>query len=678
MKKFNTKDVIKSIEYNIWIQALILNLIAFAISQFFFEPVFETNDDNYISAILYGVYGEYDTHLVYMNVIMGKIIKLLLLLCPILPWYTIIQYILLFVAFTAILYLILNNKTNEYRYFLCITMLIFFGYECYVKVQYSKTAGVMTAAGILLVYEALKRKQIKMQQLILGACLMVIGSLYRFQVFIMMLAIIGIMVLFHCINEMKNKDLQIFRRCCVIFLPIFIVCFCFKLYDSKIYNESIEWKEYKEFDKKRIELLDYGFPDYNENRDIYQELDITKADLELYKNWNFADKELFTEDVLEQLADAKREKTFDLQTIKSFFSEIPVRFLAYPCFWVVCTVFIMWILGNRNNKLSIVGTLIISVIIEIYFYYTGRYFINRVDLPVLLGIFIILAMNLEKGHCHNVDRYLACIVFAAIIFNDDSFLCTKTKLDGKESAKEIMQLIENDKDNIYFVENYTSDKLWTSAHAIWEMPRKGCSKNYYPLGGWRYNTPLTNYQMQCFKLNNPYRDIVADNVYLISDSRYYLNLIEQYLKNHYYPDIKVILEKKIDDYCIFKCYKSEINIKFDSPDVFTSDIKYKYSVSTDKNGERILQGFAYKNNQNSFKQKMYVSKYDKEEKKEIIYPVALSKKSKNEKVSKGKYSWFEITLNELDIDFNEIENEKIKLYLETDDKIYVKELKFNK
>ena len=115
-----------------------------------------------------------------------------------------------------------------------------------------------------------------------------------------------------------------------------------------------------------------------------------------------------------------------------------------------------------------------------------------------------------------------------------------------------MQLIENDKDNIYFVENYTSDKLWTSAHAIWEMPRKGCSKNYYPLGGWRYNTPLTNYQMQCFKLNNPYRDIVADNVYLISDSRYYLNLIEQYLKNHYYPDIKVILEKKIDDYCIFK------------------------------------------------------------------------------------------------------------------------------
>ena len=89
MKKFNTKDVIKSIEYNIWIQALILNLIAFAISQFFFEPVFETNDDNYISAILYGVYGEYDTHLVYMNVIMGKIIKLLLLLCPILPWYTI-------------------------------------------------------------------------------------------------------------------------------------------------------------------------------------------------------------------------------------------------------------------------------------------------------------------------------------------------------------------------------------------------------------------------------------------------------------------------------------------------------------------------------------------------------------------------------------------------------------
>ena len=674
MKKFNTKDVIKSIEYNIWIQALILNLIAFAISQFFFEPVFETNDDNYISAILYGVYGEYDTHLVYMNVIMGKIIKLLLLLCPILPWYTIIQYILLFVAFTAILYLILNNKTNEYRYFLCITMLIFFGYECYVKVQYSKTAGVMTAAGILLVYEALKRKQIKKQQLILGACLMVIGSLYRFQVFIMMLAIIGIMVFFHCINGMKNKDFQIFRRCCVIFLPIFIVCFCFKLYDSKIYNESIEWKEYKEFDKKRIELLDYGFPDYNENRDIYQELDISIGDLQLYKNWNYADKELFTEEVMTKLVDSKREKIFNLQTIRDFFREMPVQFLTYPCFLVVCMIFILWLFGDRKNKMSITGALLLSIIIEIYFYYTGRYFINRVDLPVLLGVFVILAMNLEKSRLGNVDRYIVYIVFTSIIFNTNSFLGTKTKLDGKESAKEIMQLIEEDKGNMYFVENYKGNDLWTAAFPIWTIPPKGCSENLYPLGGWRYNTPLTNYQLQRYGLDNPYRNLVSDHIYLIADSSYYVNLIKQYMEDHYYSNINVNLEKIIDGYYFYKFSVDKEKVDVDSAEKFSSDIVYNCTIRKDGYGRDILQGFVYKKEENSFKQKVYIGKYDEDKQEEIIYPVALSKKSNKDQIDQGRYSWFEIPLYEMNI--GDIKEEKIKIYLDVDNCLYEQRLFF--
>lgn len=678
MKKLDIKYITMKKDHRIVIQAVILNIIAFVISQTFFEPVFETNDDNYISAILYGVYGEYDTHLIYMNVLMGKIIKALLLICPVLPWYTIIQYVLLFISFTSILYLILNNDKNGYKYFLCVTTLIFFGYECYVKVQYSKTAGVMTVVGILLIYEALKTQAIKKIQVIIGASLVIFGSLYRFQVFIMMLPIVGIMVFFDCIHEINRKNFENFKRCCLIFLPIFLLCFCFKIYDWRIYDKNIEWKEYKEFDKKRIELLDYGFPDYDENKDIYHELNITKSDLELYKNWNFADKELFTEEVLVRLADAKEEKTLDLQTLQKFMREIPVRFLTYPCFLVVCVILCLWILGTKKNKASILCMLFMGWLIEFYLFYTGRYFINRIDLPILFGIFVVLAMNLEKSRFYNIDRYIVYIIFAGIIFNTDSFLCTKTELEGQESAREIMQLIENDKENIYFIENYTSDKLWTSAYPIWKMPRKDCSKNYFPLGGWRYNTPLTNYQMQCFELNNPYRDIVADNIYLVSDSMYYLNFIEQHLRNHYYPDIKIQLEKEVDGYYIFKCYENERKIKFNSAKPFFSEINYKYSITMDTNGESILQGFAYMDNKNSFKQRIYVSKYNNEENKEIFYPVVLSKKLENEKISKGKYSWFEISMDELDIDVNEIQSEKIKLYLEVDNEIYAKELNFNK
>ena len=72
MKNFYNDRVKKRIQMSLLMQAIIMNFFVFLVSQIFFEPEFETNDDNYISSILYGVYGNYDTHLVYMNVFCRK------------------------------------------------------------------------------------------------------------------------------------------------------------------------------------------------------------------------------------------------------------------------------------------------------------------------------------------------------------------------------------------------------------------------------------------------------------------------------------------------------------------------------------------------------------------------------------------------------------------------------
>ena len=52
-----------------------------------------------------------------------------------------------------------------------------------------------------------------------------------------------------------------------------------------------------------------GFPDYGENRDLYESLNITENDYNLYCTGNFADTELFTKDVIQTLVDAKHDKT---------------------------------------------------------------------------------------------------------------------------------------------------------------------------------------------------------------------------------------------------------------------------------------------------------------------------------------------------------------------------------
>lgn len=49
------------------------------------------------------------------------------------------------------------------------------------------------------------------------------------------------------------------------------------------------WREL-EFNQLRSQLLDYGFPDYESNKELYKELGISKEALELYKTWNFNDR----------------------------------------------------------------------------------------------------------------------------------------------------------------------------------------------------------------------------------------------------------------------------------------------------------------------------------------------------------------------------------------------------
>ena len=49
------------------------------------------------------------------------------------------------------------------------------------------------------------------------------------------------------------------------------------------------WRE-QEFNQLRSQLLDYGFPDYESNKELYKELGISKEALELYKTWNFNDR----------------------------------------------------------------------------------------------------------------------------------------------------------------------------------------------------------------------------------------------------------------------------------------------------------------------------------------------------------------------------------------------------
>ena len=66
-------------------------------------PYYEKNTDLMMQGLLYNITGEgASSYVLFMNVILAKIIKILLEIFDNVAWYSVVQYIMIFTAFNAI------------------------------------------------------------------------------------------------------------------------------------------------------------------------------------------------------------------------------------------------------------------------------------------------------------------------------------------------------------------------------------------------------------------------------------------------------------------------------------------------------------------------------------------------------------------------------------------------
>ena len=89
--------------------ALISNLLILGAMAAVMRPSFETNDDIVFAELGSGLRGVKDAHLVFQNCGLGMIYRLLYGVTGRLPWYTIVQYMILFAAFTVVTYVLISR-----------------------------------------------------------------------------------------------------------------------------------------------------------------------------------------------------------------------------------------------------------------------------------------------------------------------------------------------------------------------------------------------------------------------------------------------------------------------------------------------------------------------------------------------------------------------------------------
>lgn len=526
----------------VFLTAIGINFMLMAVMVLLMRPSFETNDDIVFAELGSGLRGVKDSHLVFQNYILGLIYRFLYQITGRLPWYTIFQYAVLLMAFSAVAYVMMNRLEGYSGLYLFLILFCVFGYESYIHLQFTKTAGIASAASVFLLFHMITSEKLCTWEFLAGLLLGLLGFMYREDQFFASSALmigIGVYFLLTLKKKFSGKVLRRFGICVGSFAALLLAVFAADQTDAFMYRNP-QWKEYQEFNNLRSKLLDYGFPNYHANQKLYQELEISRDAYELYKTWNFNDPDKFTTEIMEKLIDQKQEKKLSGQQIISFLKRFPGDVMKLSAAYILILFLIIWMIFGKKS-LAGVTALAAEILmlngIYFYLYFQGRYMVNRVDVglwfSVCLTMIWILAESL-KGERKIFDRAglamcLVSVLFSQTFWYRDWRITTMEIPKARVSQRAVLETIGTDKEHIYLAKSGTVSEI--VCYGPFDRMPENLLDNLYWFGGWECRTPGIVKEMEEHGITNPYKDMIGnEKVYLIDDN---IDLTMNYIHQNY-------------------------------------------------------------------------------------------------------------------------------------------------
>lgn len=538
--------------------ALISNLLILGAMVAFMRPSFETNDDIVFAELGSGLRGVKDAHLVFQNYGLGMIYRLLYGVTGRLPWYTIVQYMILFVAFTVVTYVLISRLGEISGLCLFVILACGFGYEGYIHLQFTKIAGIAAAAAVFLLLYLLEQEKYSWWGIAGGILLAVIAYMYRedqFWASCGLMAGAGLLFLFD-LRKYRNKKLRRLGICVLTFGVLLLSVFGVDRWDSSKYR-SAEWKEYQEFNQLRSELLDYGFPDYDSNQEIYEELGISREAYELYKSWNFNDTEKFDTEVMKKLVDLKQKRPLTIRTVTAFIRRFPSDLLRMPMFYFFAVFALLWILCGKKDVCSVISVLaecLLLVAVYFYLYYQGRYMVNRVDVGLWFSACLVMLWIFSSGEVRHMNTKVSvllcmiCVALGQFMMYTDWRLATSSIPEARVSQRAVLETIGTDKEHTYLAKSGMLSEI--VCYGPFDRMPENLLDNVYWFGGWECRTPGYTRAMEVHGIINPYRDVVNnENVYLVDDN---IDLTLKYIRQYYAENAEAVFVKTIGNVDVYQ------------------------------------------------------------------------------------------------------------------------------
>lgn len=500
---------------------LLLVLILSFVLQFIFlhfgRLEYETNDDELFNLIAAGAYGfDGSARLIFINYMFGLFLKLIYFLFPAHNCYLSLFLVLNCLSAMLLCYILSERLSLRDTAAVVIGVHLILRLNYFAILQFTKNAFLYTVTGFVFLLSGMEQK--KLERILAGLVFMAVGFMVRWESALFITPFFLVRLFFLCIGEHTGKNAL--RLSAVIFALLFAV----KAIDALMYS-SASWSDYLRYNSVRSELLDYGFSPSETQSELYEKTGFSMNDLEVLRDWNFADDRVFTYEKMKTLDDIQIRQTMTIahtiseanKAVRNCFGSHPV----FPMTWMIL-LNLVFIRGSRREKL--IASLYTLMILGLYGFLCVE---GRIQWRVELGIWmtpIVLitpfltnrlpVMKTKTGY------FLYAVGIALIVYSERDQILSEYKAPAQEGGAVLIQSLNRQMPQNYFLGDGVALSAVPLVSDIRDITRKNYEglflSNYHILGGWEYPSPLVKDAESSHGITNPLEDLLKENVYYIT------------------------------------------------------------------------------------------------------------------------------------------------------------------
>lgn len=381
-------------------------------------PVYQYNMDIVMQTLVYNLEGTCSiSHILFSNLVYGKLLEVLFNISNKLPWYVIVQYIINYISLCIIGINYIKTNKSKIAYFILTILTLFIANEVYAKPSYMKTSAILCTAGMFWMWcnlYSIKGESLK-SNLFIQICIIVSG-LISWRVFLCIFTTYSIIMIIYILLCKKHSNIK-YVGC------MLVICFCvsglFRILDIYSYGRLPEWRNAAKYRVAIEKIQMYGVPDYE---DMNNNIDLSYDEYMSIVSCNVDNKELFSLDNVQKLSRVTRD--VEIKTFVGFMRMVPLDIFKCMFFYIIIILTgINCIYGSKNNKNCIWATwavMMIQLLVSYHFYSeTSKVLLFIIQMPISLILLYELKCTDDKHSKELVLFTSIILIFVCKNFSGD-------------------------------------------------------------------------------------------------------------------------------------------------------------------------------------------------------------------------------------------------------------------